>query len=292
MEIIMKLSMESYIPVRRFGEKEGLKMIKDAGFDGVDFSYYEFDFNTPALGDGYVEYANTIRAHLDEIGLECCQAHAPYVMTYESAFDLSDINYRTTVHSIESAAILGAKAIVVHTVIVPDSITEFTMWEFNQKYYKALLPYAEKAGIKIAVENLYCYDHENCVFVGRLGTPQELTAFVKELNSPYIVACVDVGHASITGYKPEKFIDGMDGSILKAIHIHDGDYQDDRHMLPYLGHFHWPEILEALKKKGYDGPLNFETVTYLARFPKELIPNALSLAAKTGRYMIDIFEKL
>ena len=290
-EIIMKLSMESYIPVRRFGYKEGLKMIKEAGFDCVDFSYCGLDLDAPEFGEGYIEHAKEVRAYLDEIGFECHQAHAPYVMNYESTFDLSDANYLTTVRSIEGAAILGAKAIVVHTVAVPKSIKEFTMWEFNQRYYKSLLPYAEKAGIKIAVENLYSYD-ENGHIVGRLGNPEELTAFVKELNSPYIVACVDVGHASITGYKPEHFIEGMDGDILKAIHVHDGDYEGDRHMLPYLGRFHWPEILEALKKKGYEGPLNFEIVTYLIRFPKELIPEALCLAGKTGRYMTDMFDNL
>ena len=179
----MKLSMESYVPVRRFGEKEGLKMIKDAGFDCVDFSFCGLDLDAPEFGEGYIEHAKEVRAHLDEIGLECHQAHAPYVMNYESTFDLSDGNFCATVRSIEGAAILGAKAIVVHTVAVPQSIEEFTMWEFNQRYYKALVPYAEKAGIKIAVENLYSSDG-NGGFVGRLGRPEELTAFACGLLNP------------------------------------------------------------------------------------------------------------
>ena len=287
----MKLAMESYVPVKRFGDKDGLKMIKNAGFDCVDYSYCAFNPDSVHFGEEYIEYAKSIRAHLDEIGLECSQAHAPYIARYNTVFELSDENFRTIVRSIEAAAILGAKNIIVHTVAIPKEIKDISMWEFNQRYYKSLIPYAEKAGICIAVENLYSSD-ENGGFVGRLGSPDELTAFVKELDSPYIVACVDVGHASITGYKPEEFIEGMDGSILKAIHIHDGDYQGDRHMLPYLGRFHWTEILEALKKKGYEGPLNFEIVTYFIRLPKELIPEALSLAAKTGRYMINIFENL
>ena len=286
----MKLAMESYIPVRRFGEKEGLKMIKDAGFDCVDYSYYAFDAQSDQLGEGYLEYANRVRAYLDEAGLECSQAHAPYIARYNTAFDLSDANYRAIVRSIESAAMLGAKNIIVHTVAIPKDI-EISMWAFNQKYFKSLIPYAEKAGICIAVENLYSKD-ENGGFVGRLGSPEELSNFVKEVNSQYVVACVDVGHASITGYKPEEFIEGMDGSVLKAIHIHDGDYEGDRHMLPYLGKFHWNEILAALKNKGFEGNLNFEIVSYLNKLPKELIPDALSLAGKTGRYMINIFENL
>lgn len=288
----MKLAMESYVPVRKFGEKEGLKMIKEAGFDCVDYSYYAFKTDSPTLGDGYVEYAKELRAHLDEIGLECSQAHAPYIMGYDAAFDLDDVNYRATVHSIESAAILGAKTIIVHSIVVPKNVKEYSFWELNQEYYKSLIPYAEKAGICVAVENLYNYDDKRRHFVGRLGSPGELNEFVKEINSPWIVACVDLGHASISGYEPEDFIAGMDGSILKAIHVHDGDYLDDRHTLPYLGRFHWDDVLAALKKVGFEGNFNFEIITYLSRFPSELLPEALSLAAKTGRYMIDKFNSL
>ncbi len=288
----MKLAMESYVPVRKFGEKDGLKMIKDAGFDCVDFSYYAFKPDSPTLGEEYIERAKELRAILDEIGLECSQAHAPYIMGYDAAFDLEDINYRATVHSIESAAILGAKTTIVHSIVVPKNVKEVSFWELNQRYYKSLIPFAEKAGISIAVENLYNYDDKRKCFVGRLGSPRELNEFVKEIDSPYIVACVDTGHASISGYEPEEFIAGMDGSILKAIHVHDGDYQGDRHTLPYLGGFHWDEVLAALKKVGFEGNLNFEIITYLSRFPTELLPDALSLAAKTGRYMINKYEKI
>ena len=288
----MKLAMESYVPVRRCGMKDGLKMIKDAGFDCIDFSYYAFKTDSPTLGDDYVEYAKEVRAHLDEIGLECSQAHAPYIMSYDAAFDMSYINYRATVHSIESAAILGAKTIIVHTIAVPRDVKDVSMWELNQRYYKTLIPFAEKAGICIAVENLYSYDDKRECFVGRLGSPGELNAFVKEVASPWVVACVDVGHASITGYEPEDFIAGMDGDILKAIHIHDGDYLGDRHTLPYLGRFHWNDVLTALKKVGFEGNLNFEIISYLNKLPVELLPDALRLAASTGRYMINIFNNL
>jgi len=50
----MKLSVESYEVCKKFGVRKGLKMIKDAGFDVVDFSYYDLDENTPILGDDYV----------------------------------------------------------------------------------------------------------------------------------------------------------------------------------------------------------------------------------------------
>ena len=288
----MKLAMESYIPVRKCGEKDGLKMIKDAGFDCIDYSYYAFKPDSVQLGDGYIEYAKDVRAILDEIGLGCDQAHAPYVVGYDAAFDLSDINFRAVVHSIESAAILGAKYIVVHTITVPKEVKEFSMWELNQKYYRALIPFAEKAGICIAVENLYNYDDKRKYHVGRLGSPHELSGFVKEVGSPYVVACVDLGHASITGYDPEEFVAGMDASVLKVIHVHDGDYLGDRHTLPYLGRFHWDDILAALKNKGFEGNLNFEIVTYLGKFPPVLLPDALNLAAKTGRYMIDKFNSI
>ena len=68
------------------------------------------------------------------------------------------------------------------------------------------------------------------------------------LDSPWFVACVDLGHASITGFEPEEFIRGMDSQILRALHVQDTDYLDDRHQLPFLAKLNWPEIMKALKE--------------------------------------------
>ena len=285
----MKLSIDNGMLLARFGVYESARMIKEAGFDCIDMTYYTVPVDSPLLDDGYREYAIKLKEYLDELGLECNQAHAPFVFAYGDRFALEDPHYRAIVRSVESAAILGAKVIVVHSVGHRQGNDILFDRAYNLDYYRSLIPYCEKFGIRIAVENLFEYG-QNGGFVGRLGTPEELSEFVSELDSPCFCACLDTGHASLTGVKPEDFVAGMRADTLQVLHVHDGDYLGDRHTLPYLMDFDWQKIMCALKKIGYHGELTFEILNYFRNIPKELIPEALRFAEKTGRYLIDIYK--
>ncbi|MBR7099002.1 MAG: sugar phosphate isomerase/epimerase [Clostridia bacterium] len=286
----MKLSIDNGMLLLRFGAFESMKMIKDAGFDCVDMTYYMSPIDSPLLNDGYREYALKLKEHLDCLELECNQAHAPFVFTYGDRFTLDDPHYRAIVRSIESASILGAKEIVVHSV--GHRLGEAILFDraYNLAYYRSLIPYCEKFGIRAAVENLVEQDRTNGGYVGRLGTPQELSEFVEELGSPCFCACLDTGHASLSGIKPEDFVVGMSQDLLRVLHVHDGDYLGDRHTLPYLMDFDWKKIMSALKQIGYDGELTFEILNYFRSIPLELIPASLRFAERTGRYLIDLYN--
>ena len=287
----MKLAIENYAIRKKVGDFEALNMIKNAGFDCVDMSYYWTEANSPLLNDGYREYAVELRKHLDAIGLSCNQAHAPFDLKVGESFDLSTPAYLATVRSMESAAILGAKSIIVHSLSAAvNDIVVFDK-EYNLEFYRSLLPYCEKFGIKVAVENLFQRDPKRGGYVGKLGKPEELCAFVRELDSPWFVACVDIGHAALTGNEPEEFCAKMDCDILQALHVQDGDYRRDAHTLPFLGTFKWDAIMKSLKKINYQGELTFEVFLYLGNIPKELLHHALSFTYQTGKHLLDLFEE-
>lgn len=286
----MKLSMESYVLRKRFGDFEGSRMAKDAGFDCIDMSYYWTEPDSLLLGDGYREYAWKLRRHLDEIGLVCNQAHAPFGMKYGGEFTLTNKDYLAVVRSMESASLLGAGVIVVHAIHNSEDPNAGFPWEYNLAYYKSLQPYCEEFGVSIAVENLFYQDKKRNCYRGILGTPDELCRFVRALDASCFVACVDVGHAALVGSEPEDFCAQMDGTLLKAVHIQDGDYRSDRHTLPYFGKFNWEAIMRALKKVNYEGEITFEIFNYLKSIPTELVPGALSFAVQTGKHLCAIFE--
>ena len=285
----MKLSVDTCVLSLRFGDFECARMVKEAGFDCLDMTY-ACDIHSPVLNDDFREYATKLRQHLDALGLECNQAHAPFIFNQGDKFTLDDDHYKAVVRSIESASILGAKYIVVHTTGYTSNSSVLFDREYNIEYFRSLIPYCEKFGIKMAVENLFTYDEKRGAYFGRLGTPDELTSFVKELDSPLVCACVDTGHASLTGCSPEDFISNMSGDVLKVLHIHDGDYKGDKHTLPYLLEFNWANIMRSLKNISYDGDLTYEIVCYFAKIPDKLIPEALRFAEMTGRHLISLFE--
>lgn len=282
----MRLSTANAELRAKFGEKRALEMIKEAGFDAVDYTFHGY---FDAMGDDYKEYAAEVRAFLDKIGLPCNQAHAPFDIKYGEKFDISTYNYLIVVRSIEAAAILGADSIIVHGIPVPEG-QGIDAVEYNIKYYKSLQPVAEKAGIKIAVENLFTYTEFNRYHKGFLCTTRELCGIVKALASPTFIACFDLGHAAITGTTPEDFLNDAEKGIIKAVHIHDNDRVGDKHMLPYTGEMNWEAIMQAFKKYEYEGDFTFEVVRYLSKLPAEVMPEALKLLVKVGIHLISLMK--
>ncbi len=282
----MRLAVESFVLRERFGDKDGLTVIRDAGFDCVDYSFYWGDASFPMYTDAYRTYAEEIRAHLDQLGLVCNQAHAPFSVRYGTSMTEEDPDYRNVTRAIEAAAILGAESIVIHSIGVPEKTED--EFAYNLRYYRSLEPYAARFGILIAVENLFYRDTKRNCISGRLGRPEELNAMIRELNSPWYSVCIDVGHAAITGNEPEEMIAKTDPGILRGLHIQDTDYRDDRHLLPYLGAHNWPAIMQALKDYGYTGDFTFELTGYLKRLPAPLLPEALRFAHSVGRYLLNL----
>ena len=280
----MKLSIDTLVMRRTFGEEEAFRLIKEAGFDAVDFSFIGLHDRADMLGENYAEYARRTRATLDKYGLVCTQAHAPAPDIYGKNFDESEIMWMEVVRAMESAAIMGAKQIIVHGPKVPEGVNDF---EHAVRYYKSLVPYCEKFGIRIAIENLGTKDEARGCTVARFGTPEVIYKLLKVLDSPWFVICVDVGHAGYgVGPRPEQLIEGLDNQVLRCLHIHDNDCRQDGHALPFTGNLNWEKITAALKKIDYQGDFSFETITYLRKFDDELKFEALKFAGIVGRYLI------
>lgn len=275
----MKLSIENFPLRQKFGEEKALKMIKDAGFDGIDYS-----FNAAGNGSAidlcnHTRKAKEVKRMLDSLGLTCVQAHAPFGFQYGFKFNMSDKSFSDTVRAMEFAALLGAKNIVVHCIYVPEN-TDF--FDYNYNFYKALEPYAQDFGISIAVENLV-----NSIF----WRPDRLSHFIRLLESPVFSACVDVGHSMLMGIPPEDYISGMDKGVLKCVHIQDTGGKTDDHLIPYQGVHNWDNIIKALAKYGYTGDLSLEVIHCFDNLPGELYFPLTTYAAQVGRVLINKFEQ-
>ena len=176
----MKLSVESYEVCQKFGYKEGLRLIKNAGFDAVDFSYYDLESDSPVLGDDYVNFAKDIRSYLDEIGLECNQAHAPFNLCARDNRDYTVRAYVEICRAIESAAILGAKTIIIHHQFTYNMKADVGMdyLYFNYYHYKSFEPLCKKFGINISVENMFYLDPKRNHRRGKVSDPLTVTEFI------------------------------------------------------------------------------------------------------------------
>ena len=283
----MKLSMETYALRQAVGDFEAIKLIKKAGFDSIDYSFYNFNKTNDVFSGDYKEYANKILKCMTDNGITGNQAHAPFAFVYGDDISTNNSHYEKIVKAIEFASIIKTEYIIIHCI---NTNNKEDLYSYNREFYKSLEKYSKKFNILIAVENLFEKDEKRGCWRGVLGTPYILSEFIKSLSSDRFVACLDLGHSAISGIEPEDFIKNMDSKLLKTLHVHDNDYRSDKHYLPYTGSFNWNKIMEALKKSKYEGDLTLEVFGLLKNYPTELLPEILKLCEATGRHLIKMFN--
>lgn len=291
----MKLGMDTWVLVQKFGEQKAFELLKQAGYDGIDYTCYHVQ---NILDGDYVAYGKKMRKILDDLGLECLQMHSEREASWEDPFDESSPRFKRTVRAIELASIMGAKYIVVHAVTLRDNMSmkdgvydeehiRQAHADFNYGYYKALEPYCAKFGVKVAVENIYSFVDSKERFFGIFDTAKSMNDFIERLNSPWICTCVDVGHAMLNGEKDTvKYIKGIKKENMQVMHIHDNFRKEDNHLLPFMGNLDYEGIINAIKEKEYKGNLVFEDYGPYLRLPNELVPDMLAYSVKLGRYLI------
>ena len=80
---------------------------------------------------------------------------------------------------------------------------------------------------------------------------------VMERTDPELVGlCVDVNHV-LGGTDPAELIERYSARI-RGFHLSDNDGTGEKHWPPFQGCIQWVEVMQAIARIGYRGPLNFE----------------------------------
>ena len=290
----MIISTDNSVMRYAFGDKESIRMCKEAGFDGIDYSLFKMKPDNDILhlpDEERKALAYDLRNYAEKIGISFPQAHSDFETRYGEIGN--SVHYDNLLRSLEFASWMGIPQIVVHTVKygIPED-DDFDVYEYNRPFFTDLIPIAEKLNLKIGMENLFIKKpNGNFNYVGVLGTPEEMNSYRDSFNSDVFVTCCDIGHAAVVGVDPAEFIRGMSKDKLTMLHVQDTDFKGDRHWLPYMGKHDWNSITSALAEIGYEGNMNLEVLHYYDRFPsKELIQSSLCHAAKVARHLADEVE--
>lgn len=268
--------------------KTSVKFLKKAGYDSYDISLFPPCVkNEIAEKENYAEYAKEIRAYADSIGITCTQSHATFPSSVGDEKRDAEI-YEEIVRDMEFAAILGAEIIVVH----PKHHLKYAeqpeeLFRMNVEFYKSLIPYCEKFGIKVATENMYeRHPVNHYITRGFSSRPEEFARLLNEINSEWIVGCVDVGHVALVGADMTHFIKTLGNRHLQALHIHDVTETKDSHTLPYTLSLDYNAITKALAEIDYKGNFTFEADNFFNGFPVDFYPQVAEFMCKVGRRLI------
>ncbi|MBR2375509.1 MAG: sugar phosphate isomerase/epimerase [Clostridia bacterium] len=268
--------------------KKTLTLLKDSGFTAYDFSMLLCDKLSEdfMLCDEYKEKAQNLREYADSIGLICNQTHAPFASAIKGDEKWNKQIHPKIVRAIEVSGILGAKICVIHPC------NDYTPEE-NQALYQSFEPHARKAGVKIALENMWnWHDTDNHATPAACSDPKDFLACLSLLPSDVFVACLDIGHAEMAGLDTNsvQMIEAL-GDRLQALHIHDNDLHYDFHALPFTHKVDFEAIVAALKKIGYQGDITLECQGFAKCVPAELMPAAARYMADVCNWFKDRLEK-
>lgn len=274
----MKLVTNTGSLTGRFGDLRVVEIIKNAGFDAYDYTMAHVDDREEFTAESRWDKIKDLKKRADEIGIECTQAHAPMIC-----------DEKIIVRSMEYAAYLGAEIIVVHPITDNDGYYEHRerLFEENIEMYKRLIPHAERLNIKIAVENMFGWDRKRMLNTeNTCSHSAEFAKYVDTLNSNFIVACVDIGHAQLVHEAPETLIANLSKRV-QAIHVHDNTGFDDAHNIPYSGTVNWDNVCSSLFAIGYTGNFTFEADRFFSPYmDDEMILHAMKYLEQVGRSLI------
>lgn len=292
----MNLSTQTDALAKSFGLKKAIEILAKVGYEAVDISCTDratLDIN-PIFSNDYKSYAKELIEIAKDGGIYFNQSHAPYPTSTNDEIYTAK-TYERILRHIEFCSLLGIRNVVVHPKQhLPYRVdgNPERLKEINLEFYNSLIPYCKDYDVCVAVENMWQYDDNKVITHSTCSRLEEFKEYIDMLNSPYIVGCLDLGHANLMDNADiPAFIKGL-GDRLKCLHVHATGYNSDLHVLPYTaGKMDWDAILKALTEINYDGELTFEADTTIANVPDGLKITAAKFMCDVGHGMTARFEK-
>jgi len=281
----MKKSINTWSFYGNWNLEEKMTLARNAGFAGFEPEFTE-DGDLGINGDQ--TSWSKVRETADKVGMDLSGLATGLYWGANAASN--DPAIRAKAARILEKQILCAQAIGVDSILVipaavgVDFIPEYEVVSYDVAYERATelirnaLPAAEKAGVTIAIEN---------VWNKFLLSPLEMRAFIDQFDSPYVASYFDVGNVLANGY-PEQWIQIL-GARIKRVHFK--DYRRnvgsaDGFVDLLSGDINWNEVVAALKSTGYDSWVAAEMIPpapFYKHAPEVLIQN-------TSRSMDAILE--
>lgn len=287
----MKTSTEIASIAKYVGEEKAVLYVARAGFDAWDFSMFDMvryngknkkliETGHPLGKKNYLAFARELRKIGENNGIVCNQSHAPFPVSSPAMWDYLK-------RSIECTAEVGGEICVIH----PDNDKSP---EENAEMFRELLPFAKDYGVKIATENMWNWDYERGHAAPAACSDEE--SFLDHLNAvndPYLVACLDIGHAEMEGLNTsaEKMILAL-GDKLQALHLHDNDLHDDSHAIPFSMKIDFQKVIKALKAVNYQGYFTLEADTHLINLPVDQVEAGVKELADSARKLANMFDAI
>ena len=264
---------------------EAIHKLANTGFDCVEFNLSDYvSKDSPLAGEDWMDWIEGISNAVKETNVRTSQVHAPIYRALGD-HEMDEHLDLMTERMFLACEIMQIPYAVFHPRFkregfLPKNALETKKW--NIEWFSALSERASESNVSIAIENLFDFWDNP----GYCTDAQTILDLIEGVDQDNVYACLDTGHAWIAENDPSDFAK-MLGSRLKVLHVHDNLGGEDQHVAPFVGTINWPKFMEILKEIDYSGVFSLEIHHYIQRMPSEIIDDAVRIAYRIGRYLID-----
>ena len=267
-------------------DREAARILKELGFDGVDFSFCHYDSKGDFLSEEILQEMRRSAAIIKEEGLSFCQSHLPYLPGHETlpgGYQAYEALFLPKfIRSLEFCGEIGCHVAVIHLYFEEDGNATF---RGNVATIAKLMPYLEKYKITLAIENIY--GGGDAYLDCHISRAEDIMKYIEYFRHPQLGICLDTGH-SVCCKQDTLAMARTFGSHLAALHVNSSSGRDS-HLIPgslakWIDYNSYEELSAVLKEIGYKGAYNMEL--YSGCFPAEAkvgLPY-LQVAAGVGKY--------
>ena len=264
--------------------EEGMRLMKEHGYDGFDFQGLDSVPNSPLykMSDEEMKaYLTKVKLCAKEVGLEIYQLHGALPCADFATEEGCQKQIECFKKSIIGAKYLGCPQIVVHP-FMPGLETNSPSKEelpLNVRLWKQVASFAREHGIVVCIENVAAPNGTLMSYI------ENIKWVLDEVGDEYIKACLDTGHFEAVGTDICGAICLL-GKHLSTLHIHDSAFGQDRHALPFQALVDWKGFTRGLKEIGFDGVISLETMI-CSGTPQPMLDQMQRALAGIARYLAE-----
>ncbi len=247
--------------------KEFFARAKELGFQGVELGLKRPHASPLDLDERACE---EIREELDRQGLDLA-ACASYNDFSSPIVERGEVELYFVKGQINLTRALGAKILRLFAawpgITLRDGVATYDMtrryiqthypdttylerWNLVKEGLREAATYAEEAGVVLALQN----------HIPIINTYQDMLAFVREVDSPALKACLDCPLLRPRDGDADYVAQAVRDTGALQVHSHYGGefYRDEQGAAQLDGQTNYPAFVEALKEIGYDGYICYE----------------------------------
>jgi hexulose-6-phosphate isomerase len=210
---------------------EKFRAVKAAGFEGVEpMSHMKQDEVLKALEETGLKAASV-----------CCSTHWTKPLSHPDPLVRRE-SLEGLLQALRDAKRYGATSVLLVPGVVTSSVSYDDCFKRSAAEIRKAIPLAQELGVKIAIEN---------VWNNFITKPEQAKEYLDAIDSPQVGWHFDIGNC--LRYSPSEIWIPVLGKRILKLHIK--EYSQFKKFTVRLleGDNHWPAIMAALDKVGYQG---------------------------------------